>query len=40
MLVDRGKYGINLKEDIVEKYDFVVVSCEVWKHLYAWYSAD
>jgi hypothetical protein len=24
----------------VEHFDYVIVSCDVWKHLYSWYSAD
>lgn len=29
-----------LKEDLIEHFDFIVVSTEVWKHLYSWYSSD
>ena len=29
-----------IKDDLVEHFDFMAVSCEVWKHLYSWYSAD
>jgi len=29
-----------LKDNLIEHFDFVVVSCEIWKHLYSWYSAD
>jgi hypothetical protein len=29
-----------LKENLVEHFDFVAVSAEVWKHIYSWYSAD
>lgn len=31
---------MHLKENIIERFDFEVVSPEVWKHLYSWYSAD
>lgn len=29
-----------LKENLVEHFDFVVVSCDIWKYLYCWYSSD
>ena len=29
-----------LKRTVVEHFDYEVVSAEVWKHLYSWYSAD
>lgn len=29
-----------LKDNLIEHFDFVVVSCEIWKHLYSWYSVD
>jgi hypothetical protein len=32
--------GAELKENLVEHFDFVAVSCEVWRHLYSWYSSD
>ena len=35
-----GKDNNQLKDHSVEHFDFVVVSCEIWKHLYSWYSAD
>jgi hypothetical protein len=31
---------MNLKENIVEHFDFEAVSPCVWKYLYSWYSAD
>jgi len=31
---------LSLKENLMEPFDFVSVSCEVWSHLYSWYSAD
>lgn len=31
---------MNLKDTIIEHYDFEAVSALVWKHLYSWYSAD
>ena len=32
--------SIELKDDLVEHFDFIVISCDVWKLLYSWYSAD
>jgi hypothetical protein len=29
-----------LKSNLVEHFDYEVVSLEVWSHLYSWYSAD
>jgi hypothetical protein len=29
-----------LKENLVEHFDFVVLTGEIWKYLYSWYSAD
>lgn len=41
LMVEEGPMkGQTLKPELVEHFDFVVVSCEIWKHLYAWYSAD
>lgn len=31
---------MNLKESIIEHFDYEAVSSSVWKHLYSWYSAD
>lgn len=31
---------MNLKENIVEHFDFEAVTPTVWKYLYSWYSAD
>lgn len=31
---------MNLKENIVEHFDFEAVSPNVWRFLYSWYSAD
>ena len=38
-LLKEGK-NTELKDNLIEHFDFVVVSCEVWKHLYSWYSSD
>ena len=40
LLVEGGEKGIVLKDNLNMNYDFVAVSGETWKHLYAWYSAD
>lgn len=29
-----------LKDNLIEHFDFVAVSAEVWKHMYSWYSSD
>lgn len=31
---------MNLKDNIVEHFDFEAVSPTVWRYLYSWYSAD
>jgi DUSP domain len=31
---------MNLKENLVEHFDFEAVSPAVWKYIYSWYSAD
>ncbi len=31
---------MNLKDNIVEHFDFEAVSPTVWKYLYSWFSAD
>ena len=31
---------MNLKENLVEHFDFEAVSPAVWRYLYSWYSAD
>jgi len=31
---------MNLKDNIVEHFDFEAVSPVVWKYIYSWYSAD
>jgi hypothetical protein len=32
--------SMNLKDNIVEHFDFEAVSTAVWKYIYSWYSAD
>lgn len=32
--------SMNLKENIIEHFDFEAVSPSVWKYIYSWYSAD
>ncbi len=32
--------SMNLKDNIVEHFDFEAVSPAVWKYLYSWYSSD
>ena len=32
--------SMNLKENIIEHFDFEAVSPNVWKYIYSWYSAD
>ena len=29
-----------LKDNLVEHFDFIAVSAEVWRLLYSWYSSD
>jgi len=31
---------MNLKDNIIEHFDYEAVGSAVWKHLYSWYSAD
>lgn len=31
---------MNLKENIIEHFDYEAVSPDVWRHIYSWYSAD
>jgi len=31
---------MNLKENLIEHFDFEAVSPAVWKYLYSWYSSD
>jgi len=38
-LLKNGK-SMNLKENIIEHFDYEAISPEVWKYLYSWYSAD
>jgi hypothetical protein len=30
----------NLREDLIEHYDFEALYPSIWTHLYSWYSAD
>ena len=39
MLLKDGR-SMNLKDNIVEHFDFEAVSPCVWKYIYSWYSAD
>jgi len=32
--------SMNLKDNLVEHFDFEAVSPGMWKYLYSWYSAD
>lgn len=38
-LLKDGK-SMNLKDNVIEHFDFEAVSVEVWRHIYSWYSAD
>jgi len=29
-----------LKDNLVENFDFIAVSAEVWRYLYSWYCSD
>jgi hypothetical protein len=40
LLLDPKSSNTRLKGDIIEHFDYEVVSQEVWYHLYSWYSAD
>ena len=31
---------MNLKENIIEHFDFEAVSPSVWRYVYSWYSSD
>jgi len=31
---------MNLKDNLVEHFDFEAISPAIWKYLYSWYSAD
>jgi hypothetical protein len=31
---------LNLKEGLIEHYDFEAVSSQVWRHLFSWYQTD
>jgi hypothetical protein len=39
MLLKDGR-SMNLKDNIVEHFDFEAVSPSVWKYIYSWFSAD
>lgn len=38
-LLNDGR-SMNLKENIIEHFDFEAVSPAVWRFIYSWYSAD
>ena len=38
LIIDGNNARLN--ENLVEHFDFVALSGEVWKYLYSWYSAD
>jgi hypothetical protein len=38
-LLAKGNF-IKLTPNLMEHYDYEAVSYDVWKYLYAWYSAD
>ena len=31
---------MQLRSNLIEHFDYEVISPDVWKHLYSWYSAD
>lgn len=31
---------LQLKDNLIEHFDYEVVCKDVWQHLYSWYSAD
>ena len=39
VLLKDGK-SVQLKANLIEHFDYEVVSADVWRHIYSWYSAD
>lgn len=39
ILLNDGR-SMNLKDNLVEHFDFEAISPTIWKYLYSWYSAD